>query len=152
MRLCLFDAVVLYGCACWTMTQTMDTKLQTTRRRMLRKIYQARRQPSETWVEYVRRATHAAEDKATSLGYQCWTVARKKCKWQFAGETARSSLQKWSTRLLAWRPWHRIRPSRRVGRPHLRWADELIACAGSNWISHAHDQSLWSLVQDGFAM
>ena len=132
------------------MTKSMDAKLRKTRRQMLRKICQLRRSDSETWTEYVMRATHAAEQVAASFGHDCWTATRKKHTWKVCGKTARDESQKWSSRLLAWRPWHRITPSRRVGRPVLRWDDEIVSFAGTDWRTLAHDEGLWMATEHGF--
>ena len=46
----------------------MERTLRTTRRRMLRYMVGVRRQDEESWVEYIRRATHRSEHLSGMYG------------------------------------------------------------------------------------
>ena len=87
-RLRLFDAVVsatvLYGSGTWTMTVERTHLLQTTLRKMLRKIVGTPRRylsdsPGdnvvETWFEWIGRATAIAEKEAKKAGMDTWVEA-----------------------------------------------------------------------------
>ena len=147
-RIRFFEAIVtptaLYGCAAWTMTDEAAHMLTTTRRKMLRWMFGARRRNDEEWVDFIRRATHDSEASASEHGACDWMFLQRKRKWQFAGSTARRTDGRWSTRLLAWRPHHRCEPFRRVGRPVTRWDDDIVKVAGVNWVEHARDEVLWN--------
>ena len=109
------------------------------------------KRPEEDWVSYVQRVTHTAEDRAHASGHRSWDVTQKARKWKFAGEVARSTESKWSTRLLQWRPFFRCTPGRRVARPFTRWTDELVKFAGGDWRATAQDASMWAILADGFS-
>ena len=151
LKMKMFDAlvtpVVLYGAGSWTLTKEMETQLQTTRRRMLRDMLGARRQAGETWVEHIKRTTEIAEEKSKALGYDTWTVGFRKKKWRLAGKVAQSTGQRWSKRLLDWRPFFRCHPYRDVGHPCARWSDMFVAIAGGSWTTAACDASLWSILE-----
>ena len=117
---------------------------------MLRKIWGARRGADEQWHEYVQRATHEAEDYARQLGYESWELLQRKRKWRFAGKIAQSRDQRWSKKLLGWRPWFRSIPWRGVGHPCTKWEDDLIQLAGSGWVAMARDSALWGALEAGY--
>ena len=150
----LFEAVVtpvaLYGCASWTLTSAMGTALKTVWRRMLRMMLGMRRATDEDWIEYAQRATHVAEDLASKAGKKDWALQQKLQKWKVAGEVARSTANRWSTRLLQWRPMFRCTPRRKVGHPCARWDDCIVKAVGGNWPELAKDFPLWSQMSDGY--
>ena len=137
----LFNAavspVLLFACACWTMTVGMEQQLTTTRRKMLRAMLQARRPRDEEWVEFVRRTTATTETKMAELGYVDWVAAYRRHMWRFAGKVARASDHGWAHRLLNWALHFRRHPRRSVGRPLARWRDCLVKLAGGDWKSAA---------------
>ena len=155
VRVKLFESVVtptaLYGASCWTMTQEMVHSLRSTRRRMLRKLFGVRRKQDEEWHEYVQRATHVVEDHCAQLGYENWEVLQRKRKWKLAGRMAQSADGRWGFKLLNWKPWFRHLPWRSVGRPCLRWDDDIVHLAGDDWPETAKDAALWSMLEEGFA-
>ena len=59
---------VLYAAGTWTLTKTMEAKLATTNRQMLRKMPGARRPNEETCVDYEQRPTRPAEKNMTKSG------------------------------------------------------------------------------------
>eukprot|EP00973_Karenia_brevis_P085871 11910568-Karenia_brevis.AAC.1 len=154
LRIKLFDSVVtpavMYGCAAWTMSAELFKQLRTARRKMLRKLHGARKRVDEPWQEYWTRATHTIEDFAASCGSTPWEVAQRKKKWQFARRVATDDVNKWSFRLLLWRPWFRVAAKRDVGRPQTRWDDSIRQVAGESWITHAADQELWKILEPEF--
>ena len=157
LRLKLFEAVVapvvLYGSACWTVTQRMAQRIRSTQRRMLRLILGSPRRPEEEWADYMKRTTHYIEELSGCLGYESWDVVQRRRKFRFAGRVARSCDDRWARRMLQWTPWFRLPSSfgRRVGRPTSRWLDDLNQFAGSNWIASACDAELWKVLENGYA-
>ncbi|CAH2217718.1 jg17 [Pararge aegeria aegeria] len=63
-----------------------------------------------------------------------------KLKWQWAGHVCRTTDGRWGRRVLQWRP--RI-GKHSVGRPRVRWTDNLKKVAGSGWIRKAEDRVWW---------
>ena len=149
----LFEAavtpVVLYGCSTWTMSGDMERQLTTTRRKMLRVMQHTRRGPDEEWVAFMKRATACAESQMTALGYSTWVASCRQRKWRFAAKVATATDNRWSKRLLDWRPFFRCVPYRSVGRPFSRWHDCFVKMAGGDWINIA-SSNLWACLEHGF--
>ena len=57
---------------------------------------------------------------------------------------------RWSTRLLDWRPHFRCHPYRLVGRPLTRWQDCLVKMAGGDWQEVARTD-VWVLLEGCFS-
>ena len=154
-RVKLFEATVtpcvLYGCATWTMTRSMETRLRSTKRRMLRRMVRTTRRQDETWPEFVRRATHVSEDAAHQHGATDWVVLQRHRKWKLAGKIASREDGRWSKKLLSWKPWFRCEPKRSVGHPTLRWEDDLVRVAGGDWQNAACSLELWGDLSYGYA-
>ena len=68
-RFKLFEATVtpcvLFGSAAWTLAQSMEHDLETTRRRMMRMTIGVRQLETEDWPDYMIRATRWCKDIAT---------------------------------------------------------------------------------------
>ena len=100
----------------------------------------------ETWVEWIHRATHIAEDSLSRAGIDDWVVAQKRCKFKWAGHTARRTDGRWATKILDWTP---SVGSRSVGRPRKRWSDTLASHFGyldigeDGWRHAALDRHTW---------
>ena len=154
LRLRLFDAVVtpciMYGCVAWTLKSDGYRRLSVTRRRMLRWMLRPQRLLDESWVDYIKRATYDCEALAAACGMLDWGNLYRQRKWKFAGQSARRRDGRWSARLLKWIPWFRAAAFRRVGRPQLRWDDDVSELAGGEWYDCAQDVELWSLLSAHF--
>ena len=157
-RLRLFNAVitpsVLYGSSTWTMTASRERRLKSAQRRTLRMGCKTGRKPEETWVEWVRRATHYADAASQDHNVECWVVAQRRRKYKWAGHVARMSDDRWTFRALCWRP---ISGTRAVGRPHKRWADDLdlyfattLSTSPEDWIALAQSRDDWRSYEDDF--
>ena len=153
-RIKLFDATVtpcaLYACGTWTMIVERAHLLQKTRRRMLRWMVHTPRRQEETWVDYIIRATHRAEDLAALHGSTSWILTQRVRTWQLAGKAAAQVDHRWRNRLLNWKPWFRCWPKRLAGHPVKRWSDDIVSYAGGSWTDLASDASLWALSLQGF--
>ena len=118
---------------------------------MLRWMLRPRRNQDETRVEYIKRSTHECDSFAAAEGLIDWCTLYRQRKWKMAGKCARQRDGRWSTRLLQWRPWFRTLPYRQIGRPKLRWDDDISELAGGSWVSSALDADLWQLLCERFA-
>ncbi|CAH0690392.1 unnamed protein product [Spodoptera exigua] len=66
-----------------------------------------------------------------------------KLKWQWAGHICRRIDDRWSKRVLEWRP--RL-GKRSVGRPPARWTDDIRRVAGSGWMRRAEHRAQWRAI------
>ena len=82
---------------------------------------------TETWVEWMRRCTHEAEDQMKTLGIEDWITEHRRHKWRWAQKVATEQLDKWSVKALLWDPTadSRHKATRRRGRPVKRWDDDI---------------------------
>jgi len=107
-RLRLFDTVVtpclLYGCAAWTLTCSLEGLIRTAQRRMLRWMLAARREPDQPWEEWIVRETHRVEHLAKRFGSSDWVGLANERKTEFATRTCLQEDKRWNKRLLNWRP------------------------------------------------
>ena len=156
IRVRLFDAAVtpsvLYACSTWALTKKMETKLQVTRRRMLRYVFQIYRRnqdgEDEDWVDYLRRAKLRVNELSAHMEMEDWVDTHRRRKWQFAGKLARQTDNRWSQAVVNWKPNHghgRLR-----GHPATRWIDQLENSAGGDWQQIALDAQHWDFLQEGF--
>jgi hypothetical protein len=163
-RLCdrarLFDAVVmpavLYGASTWALTQKMERKLKTVRRRMLRYVFRIhrRRGPGpdfelEDWVTFVKNTAAKVDAISDSMGMTSWVVLHRRHKWQFAGKLARKCDNRWSQQVVNWQP--NFGMGRSAGAPKTRWADQLEKFAGGEWMTLAQHTEEWDTAEDVFA-
>ena len=153
-RLKLFEATVtatvLYGAGAWALTMSMADALERTRRRMLQKKCALPRLEAETWVEYVIRATHVAEDAASALGFSNSSIKFRMRKWGFAARSLQATDSRWSKRLINWRPWFRSTARRPAGRPFARWSDCFCKYAGGEWPAILTDKEATRIHLPGF--
>ena len=150
----LFNSVVtpavLYSCASWTLTQSMEQDLITARRKMLRTMLCAHRCSDEEWVAFIQCTTVIAEDHMRALGYETWVHSYKRHKWHFTRKVLQTNENKWSKRILQWIPFFRCLPVRRAGHPHARSEDCINNLIGENWKAIAADYALWRLLEERF--
>ena len=158
-RMRLFNAVItpsiLYGCAAWTMDDARKKRLKSVQRRNLRLICKVGRKPKETWVDWVKRATHLAEKSAGSSGVECWVVGQKRRTFRWAGHVARLTDKRWTYQALLWQP---ASGKRAVGRPTKRWTDQLECVwnympgiLNEDWKIIALERSTWKSAEDLFS-
>ena len=148
------DPVVLYGSGTWALTMSMEARLRTARRRMLRYVLRIHRRKhgleNEAWVESVKRSAHTVESMANFHDIENWVAGYRRRKWRLAGRLARQTDERWSTKLLELRPCRGLGRSR--GHPRTRWADHIEALAGGNWKEIAMDISQWDLLEKGLVL
>ena len=161
-RLRLFDSTVtptvLYGAATWTLTKDMENKIVRTQRRMLRMVLGHRRRyvsdgTLETWIAWVRRTTHEAEALLSSFNIENWDVGYKRRKWRWAQKIATTESDTWAYAGAMWEPELNHKTCRQIGRPKLRWSDDITELLRSNghtkhWV-HAAAET-WDYLEDEF--
>ena len=122
-RFRLFDAVVssavLYGSGTWTLTAARSQKLNVAMRKMLRKIVGAARAPDESYVDWIKRATHHAEQEYERFGFPTWLQAQEVRKSKLFQKLQECTDRRWGSLALKWDPIGR----RSTGRPAKRWTD-----------------------------
>uniref|UniRef100_A0A2A4J310 Endonuclease/exonuclease/phosphatase domain-containing protein n=1 Tax=Heliothis virescens TaxID=7102 RepID=A0A2A4J310_HELVI len=68
-------------------------------------------------------------------------------KWRWAGHIARMSEDRWTRRVMEWRPWGNTRGR---GRPPQRWVDDIKTHAGPNWMQVARDRKSWKNMEEAY--
>ncbi|CAG9088762.1 unnamed protein product [Plutella xylostella] len=121
--------VMTYGAETWCFTKGLIHKLRVAQRAMERAMLGVSLR-DRIRNEEIRRRT-----KVTDIAKRISTL-----KWQWAGHVARRADDRWSRKVLEWRP--RV-GKRRVGRPPTRWSDDLRKVAGSRWMQMAGDRLGW---------
>ncbi|CAG9120224.1 unnamed protein product [Plutella xylostella] len=117
--------VMTYGAETWCFTKGLIHKLRVAQRAMERAMLGVSLR-DRIRNEEIRRRT-----KVTDIAKRISTL-----KWQWAGHVARRADDRWSRKVLEWRP--RV-GKRRVGRPPTRWSDDLRKVAGRRWMQMADD-------------
>ena len=136
-RMKLFDttvaATMLYGCAAWTLTKDMKSKIRRTQRKMLRMMLRSRRRVTErnedgvtveSWVDWIKRATHSAEEHMNNFGVRDWVATQREAKRKWHSEltaNGNSTASGWAYWAFHWQPEGR----RKTGRPKTRWIDDI---------------------------
>lgn len=69
-------------------------------------------------------------------------------KWRWAGHIARMTDNRWTKRLIEWRPRE---DKRSRGRPPTRWSDDVRRIAG-NWINKAQDRKKWKNLEEAYIL
>lgn len=68
-------------------------------------------------------------------------------KWQWAGHVAREDTNRWTSRIVRWRP---RQTKRSVGRPPTRWIDDVRKLAGRNWMQKAQNRRTWKEMEEAY--
>ncbi|KAJ4451853.1 hypothetical protein ANN_03331 [Periplaneta americana] len=132
--------VVLYGCEAWTLTLREEQRLRVFENKVLRKIFEAKR--DEVTGEW--RKLHNAELHAL---YSSPDIIRniKSRRLRWAGHVARMGESRNAYRVLVGRPAGK----RPLGRPRRRWEDNIkmdlreVGYDGRDWINLAQDRDQW---------
>ena len=117
------------------------------------------REELETWVEWIKRTTHQAEQHLENMRIENWMVKIRRQKWRCAQRHAILDHDRWSHVALIWNPLthytgSRPRGHRRAARPKVRWVDDITHFANlhnlGNWIQSAFDNKLWQRLESEF--
>lgn len=68
-------------------------------------------------------------------------------KWNWAGHIARLTDNRWTKKIMEWRPRHEAFRNR--GRPLTRWHDDLRHIH-KNWIQAAQDRKIWKQSREAY--
>ena len=131
--------VMIYAAEIWTLSDAQLESLAVAQRKMERQMIGVSLldHKTNTWI---REHTHIEDirDKITES------------KHRWAGHVARFKDNRWTSRVTLSQPrWF----NRGIGRPSLRWRDDLVRKNGSLWMRKVHvgllDSSYWRLVWEG---
>ena len=132
--------VVLYGCETWSLTLREERKLRVFENMVLRRIFG----PSRDEVNGEWRRLH--NEKLNDL-YSSPNIVRviKSRRIRWAGHVAHMGEERGAYRVFVGKPEGR----RSMGRPRLRWVDNLrmdlqeVGCVYMDWIGLAQDRDRW---------
>ncbi|KAL3271590.1 hypothetical protein HHI36_022065 [Cryptolaemus montrouzieri] len=121
--------VLTYGAETWCLTKKLAQKLTKTQRAHERIILNIKLSDRirNTWIREQTKLTDVME-RAAQL------------KWSLAGHVARRNDNRWTKRLMEWRP--RV-GHRSIGRPNTRWRDDIKKSAGLLWMRGAISRKKW---------
>ena len=148
-KLMLYKAVVLsvllYGAAeSWALTESQVHRLSVFHTTCLRRIMRVSR------LDMV-----SNEELCSRAGMPCMAELLSRHRLRWLGHLARMPNERWAKQLLF---SHEVpRGARRVGRPHMVWADSVRAdlasrqslLSGRNWYTVAQDRAAWQAVVAG---
>ena len=140
MKSQVFDQYVLpvltYGVETWALNKNIIHRLQVTQRAMERRILNIKLQDRVTNIE-IRRRTRVKD------------VVERVCtlKWNWAGHIGRMTDNRWTRRVIEWRPWENKRSR---GRPQTRWSDDIKRLAGHDWMRKACNRRDWQKLREAF--
>ena len=180
----LFEAVVtprvMYGCAAWTLTDTLEKKLRVARRHMLRMMLGSRRRVRDTLpAEGSQEESQSSDEDTEALshlssdiddGLEPWPDFIQRVTHQIEDLLEDTCLEDWVVlhRRRKWNFLHRTATAaderwskrmlawqphgiRLVGRPCTRWSDCIEQLAGGGWLTLAEDANLWPLSVEAYA-
>ena len=127
--------VMTYGAETLTLTKYTVEKLEVAQRKMERAMLGIRIQDRVRNSE-IRRRTGVQDiiRRITTL------------KWKWAGHVARLRDDRWTKRIVNWRP---RADKRSRGRPPTRWSDD-IKRIGGHWIRAAQERTQWSSLKEAY--
>jgi hypothetical protein len=131
--------VVLYGCETWSLTLREGHRLRVFENRVLRKIFGPKREEDGSWRKLHNDELH----DLYSLPNIVRVIKSRRMRW--AGHVARMGEGRGVYRFLVGRP----EGKRPLGRPRLRWKDDIkrdlreIGIDVANWIQLAQDRVQW---------
>lgn len=130
--------VMTYGCETWTLTVEAMEKLKVAQRAMERAML------GVSLRDRIRNTEIRRRTKLTDIAQRVASL-----KWKWAGHISRREDERWSQKVLDWRPrsGHRNR-----GKPLARWSDDIAKAAGPMWRRKAKDRSVWSALEEAYIL
>lgn len=142
MKRKIFESCVLpvltYGAQTWAPTDRQLVGLARTQIGMERSMLGVKRK------DRVRNLAVRRKSKIVDCRYRI-----KKLKFDYAGHVIRGEEGRWERKALFWIPRDK---KRKVGRPKLRWEDEIIRRVGTAWVKGASDREYWRRVGEANAL
>lgn len=136
----VFNACILpvftYGIETCTLSKASASKLAVTQRAMERAML------GISLRDRVRNDEIRRKTKVDDVIKRALTL-----KWRWAGHVARGDENKWTKRLLCWRPRS---STRSAGRPQMRWRDDIVGFAGVTWMRSAQDRQEWRVKEEAY--
>lgn len=136
----VYDTCILpvctYGVETMSLTKKSAKKLETTQRAMERSML------GISLRDKIRNTEIRRKTKVRDIVKE---VARM--KWRWAGHIARCGDNRWTRRILEWRPRETTRSK---GRPQKRWVDDIRAVAGKQWMRFAKDRERWKQLEETY--
>ena len=139
----------------------MERRVRSTQRKMLRMIIGSGRrrlheEEPESWVEWVKRVTHIAEEQLEKHNIDDWVTTYRKRKFMWAQELATNGQQTWAYKALMWQP-DEITHRRRQARPKQRWIDNIVTLLTSKgipepWHIVAQSPGRWEQLVEDFIL
>jgi hypothetical protein len=135
LRLKLFDSVVtpclLFGLGALPLYQHWVLKIDTTHRKMIRRIVGLVRQPNEIWEVTMRRMKLKVGVALRQWDVKPWSKRIASNQWNHGMRISAMDDQRWANLSVKWEPREvddpslLKKPARSSGRPYLRWDDNL---------------------------
>jgi hypothetical protein len=129
--------VVLYGCETWSLTLREERGLRDFENRVLRGIFVSEREEDGSWRKLHNDELHSLNSSLNRV------IKSRRMRW--AGHVAHMGEGRGVYRVLVGRP----ESKRPLGRPRLRWKDNIkldlgeIGIDEANWIQLAQDRVQW---------
>ena len=105
-------------------------------------------------MEWIRRPTSIAEGMLKDIKIEDWIAGQRRRKFRRGGHVARQSDERWSYKVLYWRP---VDGRRVVGHPKKRWTDtidgyfeEECDLEKGAWMALAQCQDTWRSFENHF--
>ena len=98
--------------------------------------------PVQHWVDFLKRSARTVDLISEAYKMDEWVKHYRRTKWRFAGHLIRKMDNRWSKAVLNFKPGPDHR--RRVGHPRMRWSDDIVTAAGSDWMVMALDEEEWT--------
>ncbi|CAH2107799.1 unnamed protein product [Euphydryas editha] len=135
MNTCILPCLT-YACQTWKFTNNIKNKIITCQRGMERSMLNIRK---------THRIRHTKIRNITQTIDALHHAQRLKFKW--AGHVARLKDKRWTSKVAT---WDGPQGKRRVGRPYMRWEDDIKKIAGPDWIHIAKDREKWKSLEEAF--
>lgn len=136
----VFDTCILpvmtYGAETLTLTVKSAEKLRVAQRAMERAML------GISLRDHIRNSEIRKRSRVTDV---MRTISE--LKWNWAGHIARQQEDRWTKRIVNWRPRMTARP---VGRPPRRWTDDIKEVAGMTWRQKAQDRDKWKQLREAY--
>ena len=127
-----------YGCETWTLTKETIRKMRVAQRAMERAML------GVSLRDRIRNTEIRRRTKVEDVGVK---IAR--LKWRWAGHISRRDDGRWSRRLLDWTP---RTGGRGVGRPPMRWSDDIVRTVGTRWMAMAEGREVWRGSEEAYVL